>query len=137
MGLTSRDKTHCVKGHRRSPNNLYIRPGNGTRACRICRKAVGFARNKKRNAARLKARLAYEAERPFKKPSVRELSWVAGCFDGEGTVTFAGDGGRHLPQSRVILGNTDHEVVDFYVQRWGGRVRLRKPSSERARPCFE
>ena len=136
MGLTSRDKTHCVNGHRRTPQNLYVRPSSGVRACRICRAVDGVARNKKRDARRLKARLEYEAKRPFKKPPVRELSWAAGCFEGEGTVSIVRGGARNLPQSRVQLGNTDRDVVDFYIRRWGGRTRLKPANTERARPCF-
>lgn len=28
--------THCVKGHEFTPENTYIRPDRGTRACRTC-----------------------------------------------------------------------------------------------------
>lgn len=31
------NRTHCVHGHPLSGDNLYIRPYNGTRACRTCR----------------------------------------------------------------------------------------------------
>jgi hypothetical protein len=31
------DRTHCAHGHLLSGDNLYIRPYNGTRACRACR----------------------------------------------------------------------------------------------------
>ena len=137
MGLTSRDKTHCVNGHRRTPKNLYTRPSNGTRGCRICREACDARLRVERNVRRLKERLRKDATRPFKKPSVRELGWAAGCFDGEGTVTIGGAGFRNFPQSRVLLTNTDREVVDFYVKRWGGRIRPRKHPSERSRRPYE
>lgn len=33
-------KTHCPHGHAYSPENTYIRPSDGYRMCRICKKAT-------------------------------------------------------------------------------------------------
>lgn len=35
----SQVRTHCVNGHKYTPENTYIKPSNGNRLCRICRKA--------------------------------------------------------------------------------------------------
>ena len=73
-------------------------------------------------------------------PGVDDLHWAAGLFEGEGTVTIARSGGTKRPwltQTRVLVGNTDKEVVDFFLLRWGGRVRPIPPSTKRARPSFE
>jgi hypothetical protein len=73
-------------------------------------------------------------------PSVEDLHWAAGLFEGEGTVTIAKSGGKKRPtltRTRVLVGNTDKEVVEFFFNRWGGRVRPRPPSTKRARPSFE
>jgi hypothetical protein len=38
-GLNAR-KTHCKWGHPFTPENTYTKPGNGSRGCRICRRAA-------------------------------------------------------------------------------------------------
>ena len=129
MGLTSRDKTHCVNGHRRSPKNIYV--NSKGRGCRVCQ----TLRNRKLREKSLKIRLAYEVKRSFRKPLIWEIGWAAGCFDGEGTVTLGSSG--PFIRTRVILANTDREVVDFYLQRWGGSVRVCKPPSAHSRRYFE
>ena len=37
-GMKGRMVTCCAKGHEYTPENTYIRPGNGRRDCRICRR---------------------------------------------------------------------------------------------------
>ena len=39
-GAHNKAKTHCIKGHEYTPSNTYIYPGNGRRACKICRQAA-------------------------------------------------------------------------------------------------
>ena len=37
----------------------------------------------------------------------------------------------------VVIGNTCHQLVEFFQARWGGVIRNVKPSSARAKPSFE
>jgi len=132
---TARDKPFCVNGHRRAAANLVVR-SNGTRDCRLWRKAFDRKRNRAVQHARRRRRLRHEAQRRV-RPSFKERAWAAGCFDGEGTVTFGGGGTRGFHQAYVTVTNTDQDVTDFYVTRWGGRVRCRKRPSQRSRIPYE
>ena len=37
-------QTHCIHGHRFTPENTYITPGRGTRQCRACRRRISLSR---------------------------------------------------------------------------------------------
>jgi hypothetical protein len=52
--------------------------------------------------------------------SVRDLSWAAGIFEGEGTVTIAVRRSNETYRLLCMVGNTDTEIVDFFHERWGG-----------------
>lgn len=47
----SRAKTHCANGHARTPENLYVAPKTGLRACRICRRANRRASDQRKREA--------------------------------------------------------------------------------------
>jgi hypothetical protein len=49
-----------------------------------------------------------------------ELAWAAGLFEGEGTISINKAHTKHLSTLRCMVGNTDKEIVDFFLQRWGG-----------------
>lgn len=66
------------------------------------------------------------------------LSYLAGFFDGEGSVTV------HVKRDRALITlltitNCDRRVLDLGCSLYGGRVRLRKRGvgSERHRPIFD
>lgn len=49
-----------------------------------------------------------------------ELSWAAGLFEGEGTITIAIRRSDTTYRLLCIVGNTDREVIEFFHVRWGG-----------------
>jgi hypothetical protein len=58
-----------------------------------------------------------------------DLHWAAGLFEGEGTFTMSKNGGKkrpYLTRSLASVANTDQEIVQFFADRWGGKVRKRK-----------
>lgn len=61
--------------------------------------------------------------------------WAAGMFEGEGTVTLSSNRTKAYTRLRVSLTNTDAEIVEFYVGRWGGKVRRFEPGG-RAKTAF-
>lgn len=128
-------RTHCKRGHALTDDNVYVKPAYPkSRGCLACIRR----RDSERNV--LKRKPPREFARTIPAPCADDLHWAAGLFEGEGTVTIAKSGGVKRPtltRTRVIIGNTDREVVDFFAERWGGRIRPRPPSSERARPSFE
>lgn len=72
------------------------------------------------------------------------LAYAAGFFDGEGCVNFAvsryrrhGELRGKAISLRVMIGNTDLEVLQWFVATFGGRID-KKPrhSSKNARPCW-
>ncbi len=51
-----------------------------------------------------------------------ELSWAAGLFEGEGTVAIYGGGRRPYTRLKVMVTNTDFEIISFFEDRWNGNV---------------
>ena len=49
-----------------------------------------------------------------------ELNWAAGLFEGEGTVTIGVRNSDETYRVVVTLGNTDEQVVDFFMAKWPG-----------------
>ncbi len=113
--------THCAHGHKYTEANTYWKK-NGTRECQTCRDLRSQERYLHR---RLSKPIAL---RRIPQPSNDDRHWAAGLFEGEGTITMTGLGKRkpHLTYSRVTVGNTDFQVVDFFYIRWGGSLRKRK-----------
>jgi hypothetical protein len=42
------ERTHCERGHPVTPENIYVRPSDGIRTCRICKKMTNDARRKEK-----------------------------------------------------------------------------------------
>ena len=60
-----------------------------------------------------------------------ELAWAAGLFEGEGTISINKAHTKHLSTLRCMVGNTDFEVVQFFLQRWGGHWHEVKASGNK------
>lgn len=50
------------------------------------------------------------------------LAWLAGVFEGEGTVTISSAGKRGYTVLRGQLVNTDLDLVQPFRERWGGSI---------------
>lgn len=86
-------KTHCVRGHELSGDNLYV-PPKGGRYCRTCREAV--QKGRKRN----RSKLAILDGRPlWTRPEISK-EWLDGLIDGA-LNDLGAKYGYHLEQ-RVI-----------------------------------
>jgi hypothetical protein len=55
------------------------------------------------------------------------LSWVAGLFEGEGTVTISWQRQRRYTQLRVMLTSVDTEVIALLQRRWPGKLYSHTP----------
>jgi hypothetical protein len=44
-------KTHCKRGHEFTPENTYVKPGGGARACRVCHNARSVQRRERFKAS--------------------------------------------------------------------------------------
>jgi hypothetical protein len=55
------------------------------------------------------------------------LSWAAGTFEGEGTVTITRSGKRGYTRPIVMLTSTDSMMVSVFQKRWPGQVRCWQP----------
>lgn len=64
------------------------------------------------------------------------LDWLAGMFEGEGTVTISSGGRRGYTVLIACLSNTDESIPREFHRRWGGSLRWTQPKSERARPAL-
>jgi LAGLIDADG-like domain len=87
-------------------------------------------------------RVAHEAERERRLSErqrfpAEELAWVAGLFEGEGTVSISRAGRHGYSRNLVSLTSTDKEIIDFLHSRWPGKIGTRQPkNSPRARQAF-
>jgi hypothetical protein len=55
-GMHMRERTHCPRGHERTPENTYTRIKRGHSECRICRQKNWTEQNAKRAARRVLAK---------------------------------------------------------------------------------
>jgi len=55
--------------------------------------------------------------------SVSELAWAAGLFEGEGTVRINALSKRNTGALIVSVVNCDEQIVAFFAERFGGRVK--------------
>lgn len=114
--------TQCAQGHPYTIVNSYIKK-NGTRDCRACRNIA----NRKRCAQTRANKLV--AVRKLPKPKAKDLQWAAGFFEGEGCITMARIKSQKcdkLTTAKIVLGNTDRPLVEFFKFLWGGTFRVRK-----------
>lgn len=58
---------------------------------------------------------------------VASLSWAAGTFEGEGTVTITRSGRRGYTRPLVMLTSTDQNMVSFFHSRWTGVMTSHLP----------
>jgi hypothetical protein len=66
--------------------------------------------------------------------NVALVSWVAGHFEGEGTVSIVRSGKRGYTRPIVTLTSTDRQVIDVIQDRWPGCVKTYQPKGN-ARPA--
>jgi hypothetical protein len=128
-------QTHCIRGHEYDVVGVYVKK-NGTRDCLACR----HQRSAERNARRDAERKARRKKRDYVVPDSVGLSWAAGFFEGEGTVTLTRSGGRRRPwltRLLVSVANTDRSSIEFFADAWGGRVRTRKQPSPASKVPYE
>ena len=65
-----------------------------------------------------------------------ELAWAAGLFEGEGTVTILRGGNRPYTRLKVCMSNTDHDIVQFFADRWPGEYRAVRRRAESHRQAW-
>lgn len=113
--------TPCGRGH---PPTVVVRFKSKI-VCRLC-----AAERHQTRLDRIRAERVVVPYTPaFAKAPVADLIWAAGLFEGEGTITLTGGGRR--PYTRVIasVDNTDHQVIEFFQQRWpASKISERIPS---------
>lgn len=59
-----------------------------------------------------------------------DCAWLAGFFEGEGTVSISSSGQRGYVQLRALLANTDRDLMDEMVRLWPTDLSTR-PATER------
>lgn len=58
---------------------------------------------------------------------IATLSWAAGTFESEGTVTITRCGRRGYTRPMVMLTSTDPEMINTFHDRWPGCVKQYRP----------
>jgi len=64
---------------------------------------------------------------------ITELAWIAGLFEGEGTVGITGGGKRPYTRMFVSLTSTDYEIVKAFVDRWSGQLWIKQATGNARR----
>ena len=59
-------------------------------------------------------------------PTREELAYVAGLFDGEGCVNFTVAGKQRYWVIRVMIRNTDRDLIQYLQSMFGGRIETAK-----------
>jgi hypothetical protein len=59
--------------------------------------------------------------------SDKEISYMAGLFDGEGSVTLVRHRSNRTPSLQVSVASTDYEVVLWCQKRFGGSIVTKQP----------
>ena|SRR3990167_4851389 len=72
----------------------------------------------------MRSRLALRASPPT-PPSERELAYMAGIFDGEGSVGIYSNGHRNTVFLRLQVANTSLLLMEWLEERFGGSVYTR------------
>lgn len=62
-----------------------------------------------------------------------DLAWMAGLFEGEGTVTIIRD--RHRAKLMASMTSTDRQIVEIFQLAWGGYLYERTHIGGKARPA--
>jgi len=58
---------------------------------------------------------------------VEELAYAAGLFDGEGSISLVRQRINRSHSPQVAVASTDHEVIRWFQQRFGGSVVTKPP----------
>lgn len=59
--------------------------------------------------------------------SDKELSYIAGLFDGEGSITLVRHRSNRTHSPQVSIASTDYEVVLWCQKRFGGSIVTKQP----------
>lgn len=62
--------------------------------------------------------------------------WAAGLFEGEGTVTIAVRNRDDTYRLLVTISNTDEQLLDFFLERWGGSRQPAYGERPRRKPAW-
>lgn len=58
-----------------------------------------------------------------------ELAYLAGFFDGEGSLGHYRTGAKGIRSFTLTMANTDREIVDTFHRTFGGHVNDKPPSN--------
>lgn len=58
---------------------------------------------------------------------IATLSWAAGTFESEGTVTITRSGRRGYTRPLVMLTSTDLDMIGVFQKRWPGYIKRYQP----------
>lgn len=121
----------CGKNHVLDEANTYI-DKTGKWHCRTCARDA----QARWHAAKREEALAARAERLANRPrwDPVDLAWVAGLFEGEGTVTIV-SGGKYT-RSLACVTSTDLDVLEPFFRMWPGTKRSHTPKGN-AREAHE
>lgn len=73
-------------------------------------------------------------------PTREDVAYAAGLFDGEGCVSIGVSGrNKQRPAYRVqvVVAMTDHNVLRWLQERWGGTIYKQKRHAEHHRPGWQ
>src|SRR5271166_3856286 len=75
---------------------------------------------------------------PLIHSSSETLAYVAGLFDGEGCVNFTQSGKQKTWVIRVMIRNTDHDIILYLQALFGGRIEEKKlyPGKPHWKPSY-
>lgn len=68
--------------------------------------------------------------------SFEDLEWIAGHFEGEGTVTISSTGRANSFKAVLSLASTDQDVIEIFNKRWPGSIWGPHRPTERANPVW-
>lgn len=64
-----------------------------------------------------------------------DLAWLAGYFEGEGTLSITSSGRRGYTRPWVTLASVDPAPIHLFNERWRGYLHVAQPKKGRARPA--
>lgn len=67
--------------------------------------------------------------------SETDKAYLAGFLDGEGTIVIGTHGQVNRLSVRVIIGNTNKEILTNLQELWGGCLSTRQPQKEGWKAC--
>jgi hypothetical protein len=132
--------THCIHGHLYDDANTYFstrRNGSKKKHCRACarqRAAVYYERERERRSSERQQRIE-EWKRPI---SEIDLSWAAGHFEGEGTISISSGRRKGYARPLASLCSTDQQVIALFDLWWPSSMAGIAPRvpTENSRPVY-